>query len=128
MATEKDPDKESEKDKPMDYEFIDEKEIESVKRGRKPRVIAEMVAFFAKAKVGQMAKIGSMAIDSALYAELDSARKANDNAKVQEIVSEIKSTKAAISATIRTQAKIANWKKVSIKWDTKGTPYAKREA
>lgn len=96
--------------KDMDFEFIDEKEIESVKRGRKPVVIAEMVAFFSKAKVGQTVKVATMAIDSALDAE----------SKKRE--------KAANSATIRAQAKHANWKKVSILWDKNGIPYAKRQA
>lgn len=101
---------ENEKGNGMNFEFIDESEIESVKRGRKPVVIAEMVAFMEKAKVGQTAKLSNLAIDSALDAE--SKQK----------------MKAANSAIIRAQAKLANWNKVSIKWDTKGIPYAKREA
>ena len=98
------------KENGMDFEFIDESAIESVKRGRKPVVIGEMVAFFAKAKVGQTIKVANLSIDLALDAESK------------------KKMKAAHSATIRNQAKIAEWKKVSIKWDTKGIPYAKREA
>lgn len=108
MTTEKDPAKG--KDKEMDFEFIDESEIESVKRGRKPIVITEMVAFMSKAKVGQIVKLANLAIDSALDAE--SKKKA----------------KATNSATIRAQAKNANWVKVGIVWDKNGIPYAKRKA
>lgn len=112
----------------MDFEFIDESEIQSVKRGRKPIVIAELIAFMEKAKVGQTAKIGGFAIDSALYAELDSAYKNDDKEKAKEIVSEIKSRKATVSVTIRSHARYAGWKKVAIMWDTKGMPFAKRIA
>lgn len=100
----------NDKEKEMNYEFIDESEIQSVKRGRKPNLIPEMVAFMEKAKVGQIVKLATLAIDSALDAE--SKKKA----------------KAAISATIRAQAKNANWTKVGIVWDKNGIPYAKRKA
>lgn len=106
MATEKNP----EKGKGMDFEFIDETEIESVKRGRKAIVIAEMVEFLSKAKVGQSVKLSSFALDSALDA--DSKKK----------------EKATHSATIRAQAKLAGWAKVAIIWDVKGFPVAKRVA
>ena len=46
-----------EKGKEMDFEFIEESEIESVKRGRKAIVIPELVEFLSKAKVGQIVKI-----------------------------------------------------------------------
>lgn len=110
MATEKNPEKGNEKGKEMDFEFIDEEAIESVKRGRKPVVIAEMVAFFAKAKIGQTVKVANLAIDQDLDAESK------------------KKMKAAHSATIRAQAKLADWKKIGIVWDVKGVPYAKRKA
>lgn len=110
MASEKDPEKGNEKGKEMDFEFIDEEAIESVKRGRKPVVIAEMVAFFAKAKVGQTVKVPTFSIDKALDAESK------------------KKMKAANAATIRNQAKLADWKKVGITWDVNGVPYAKRKA
>lgn len=94
----------------MDFEFIDETEIVSVKRGRKTVVIAEMVEFLSKAKVGQSVKLNGFALDSALDAE--TKRKA----------------KATNSATIRNQAKIAGWAKVAIIWDVTGFPVAKRIA
>lgn len=91
------------------FEFINEDEIESVKRGRKAVVIPEMVAFFAKAKVGQIVKVGNLALTEEFATAEDK-----------------KTAKAANSAIIRNQAKIAGWKKVRITWDIKNVPYAKK--
>lgn len=91
----------------MGFEFINEDEIQSVKRGRKATVIPEMVAFFQKAKVGQNVKIARFALEATIR---------------EEIVKE----KAKKNATIKAQAKLAGWKNVSVKWDVTGIPVAKR--
>lgn len=93
------------------FEFIEESEMESVKRGRKAQVIPEMVAFFAKAKVGQIVRVNYFAIG----AELVSAE-------------EIKLAKAKNAATIRSHAKASGWAKVQISWSPTGVPQVKRIA
>lgn len=118
-------DKENEKENQMDFEFIDESEIESVKRGRKAHIDNEMISFFQKAKVGQMIKIAKLAIDQNLINEL---AKAIDKDQIAELTAEIKRIKAKNSAMIRVQAQRSNWKKANIIWDKFGVPYAKRQA
>jgi hypothetical protein len=103
-------DDDNEKNEKFNFEFINDDEIESVKRGRKAELIAEMVAFFAKAKVNQTVKVQILALDSALDAESKKKMKATNSAK------------------IRSHAKAANWGKVSISWDIHGVPFAKRKA
>lgn len=104
----KDPEKETEK---MNFEFIEESEIESVKRGRKAVVIPEMVQFLAKAKVGQNVKLNGLALGETFAT-----------------AEEKKTAKASVSATIRNQAKIAGWNKVRIVWTIENIPVAKRVA
>lgn len=102
---------ENDKENEMDFEFINEEEIESVKRGRKAIVIPEMVQFMAKAKVGQIVKLANLAL-------VEDFATAEDK----------KNAKATNSAIIRSQAKIAGWVKVRITWDIKNVPYAKKIA
>lgn len=104
-------DKENEKEMKMEFEFIEESEIESVKRGRKAIVVPELVAFLTKAKVGQTVKVPTFALDSSLAT-----------------AEEKKTAKAKNSATLRVQAKNAGWKKVAIIWDVNNTPFLKRTA
>lgn len=100
---------ENESENEFSFEFIEESEIESVKRGRKAVVIPAMVEFFAKAKVGQIVKVANLALGDEFVTAEDK-----------------KTAKAANSAIIRNQAKIAGWKKVRITWDIKNVPYAKK--
>ena len=93
------------------FEFIEESEMESVKRGRKAQVIPEMVQFFAKAKVGQIVKVNYFAIDT-------------EKASAEEV----KLAKAKNAATIRSHAKASGWSKVQISWSPKGVPQVKRIA
>ena len=102
-------DNDKEKGKKMDFEFIEESEIESVKRGRKAIVIPELVEFLAKAKVGQIVKVAMFALD-------------NETVKIEDR----KNAKATASATLRSQAKASGWAKVSIIWDTNNVPFLKK--
>ena len=102
---------ENDKEMKMEFEFIEESEIESVKRGRKAIVVPELVAFLTKAKVGQTVKVPTFALDSSLAT-----------------AEEKKTAKAKNSATLRVQAKNAGWKKVAIIWDVNNTPFLKRTA
>jgi hypothetical protein len=95
----------------MEFEFINEDEIESVKRGRKAIVIPELVAFMAKAKVGQIVKVSTFA----LVGEFDT-------------VEDKKNAKATNASTIRSQAKLAGWNDLRITWDINNVPFAKRTA
>lgn len=95
----------------MNFEFIEESEIESVKRGRKAIVIPELVEFLTKAKVGQLVKVTMFALDNELVEPEDK-----------------KNAKAKNSATLRAQAKASGWAKVGIIWDTKNVPFLKRLA
>jgi putative alpha-1,2-mannosidase len=110
MSTEQNPEKGKKKENEMNFEFIDENDIESVKRGRKAQVDGEMVAFFAKAKVGQSIKVAVLALSTEMTKAEADKEKAKHNAK------------------IRSHAKAAGWAKVAIKWDIKGFPVAKRIA
>lgn len=109
ITSSNDENNENEKENSMDFEFIEESEIESVKRGRKSLIIPELVQFLAKAKVGQTVKVPTFAIDSAIVEALDK-----------------KNAKAKASATLRVQAKNAGWKKVTIIWDVNAVPFVKR--
>ncbi len=109
MAREKDSGTPEENE--FGFEFIEESEMESVKRGRKAQVIPEMVAFFAKAKVGQIVKVNYFAIDTESVSAED-----------------VKTAKAKNAATIRSHAKASGWSKVQISWSPKGVPQVKRIA
>lgn len=102
---------ENESENEFSFEFIDESEIESVKRGRKAHIIPELVAFMSKAKVGQIVRVANLALDSDIVSAEDK-----------------KTAKATNSAVIRNQAKLSGWAKVRITWDTKNVPYAKKLA
>lgn len=132
MTTEKgqgNPDeKDNEKENQMDFEFIDENEIESVKRGRKAHIDNEMISFFQKMKIGQTVKIAKLAIAPNLFVELAKAIQSDNKEMIAEITAEIKKVKAKHSAMIRVQAQRSNWKKANIIWDKFGVPYAKRQA
>jgi hypothetical protein len=98
-----------EKGKEMNFEFIEESEIESVKRGRKAIVIPELVEFLTKAKVGQIVKVAMFALDNETVA-----------------IEDRKNAKASASATLRSQAKASGWAKVGIIWDTNNVPFLKK--
>jgi hypothetical protein len=102
-------DKENEKEINMEFEFIEESEIESVKRGRKAIVIPELVAFLSKAKVGQTVRVAMFALDNEIVTLEDK-----------------KTAKAKNSATLRAQAKASGWAKVAIIWDVNNVPFLKK--
>ena len=102
---------ENDKEMKMEFEFIEESEIESVKRGRKAIVIPELVEFLKKAKVGQIVKVSTFALDSSLATAEDK-----------------KNAKAKNSATLRAQAKASGWSKVGITWDVNNVPFLKKIA
>ena len=100
---------ENEKEINMEFEFINEEEIESVKRGRKAIVIPELVAFLSKAKVGQTVRVSMFALDKDIVSAEDK-----------------KTAKAKYSATLRAQAKASGWAKVAIIWDVNNVPFLKK--
>lgn len=100
-----------EKENAMKWEFIDENEIESVKRGRKANVVPELVAFLSKAKVGQTVRVAMFALDNEIVTLEDK-----------------KNAKAKNSAILRSQAKASGWAKCAIIWDTNNIPFLKRIA
>lgn len=100
---------ENEKGNKMEFEFIEESEIESVKRGRKATVIPELVQFLAKAKVGQTVRVAMFALD-------------NDIVTLEDK----KNAKAKNSAILRSQAKSSGWSKVAIIWDVNNVPFLKK--
>ena len=100
---------ENEKENSMEFEFIEESEIESVKRGRKAVVIPELVQFLAKAKVGQIVRVSMFALDSEIVTAEDK-----------------KNAKAKNSATLRAQAKASGWAKCAITWDVNNVPFLKK--
>ena len=102
-------DNENEKENEMNFEFIDENEIESVKRGRKAHIVPELVAFLSKAKVGQTVKVSMFALDNSIVTPEDK-----------------KNAKAKNSAILRSQAKASGWAKVAIIWDTNNVPFLKK--
>lgn len=95
----------------MDFEFINEEEIESVKRGRKAHVVPELVAFLSKAKVGQTVRVSMFALDKEIVTAEDK-----------------KNAKAKNSAILRSQAKASGWVKVGIIWDINNVPFLKKIA
>lgn len=114
-------DNDKEKGKKMDFEFIEESEIESVKRGRKAIVIPELVEFLSKAKVGQIVKVKSFALGAEFVPTKDMTL-----AQVTELNLEKKNAKATASATLRSQARSSGWVKVGIIWDTNNVPNLKK--
>jgi hypothetical protein len=86
----------------MDFEFIDENEIESVKRGRKSTVSPELVEAFRKVPTGKAVKITALAGDPS-------------DAEAYKL------HKASASATIRSAGTQAG-KKVKISWSSAGVP------
>jgi hypothetical protein len=88
----------------MDFEFIDENEIESVKRGRKSTAPAELVEALAKMPKGQAVRIKGMKLDPTSP--------------------DYKTDKASVSASIRTAGKLAGVK-VAISWSPDGVPQVK---
>ena len=100
---------ENDKENEMKFEFIEESEIESVKRGRKAVVIPELVQFLAKAKVGQIVRVSMFALDNEIVTAEDK-----------------KNAKAKNSAILRAQAKASGWAKCSITWDVNNVPFLKK--
>ena len=100
---------ENDKENKMEFEFIEESEIESVKRGRKAIVIPELVAFLSKAKVGQTVRVSMFALDNEIVTLEDK-----------------KNAKAKNSAILRSQAKASGWAKVGIIWDINNVPFLKK--
>lgn len=88
----------------MDYEFIDENDIESVKRGRKSTVPTELVELLAKVPAGKAIVLRDYAGDP----------------KHEEY----KSYKASTSAMLRQAGKSAGVK-VTISWSPAGVPQIK---
>lgn len=88
----------------MDFEFIDEGDMESVRRGRKSTVPQELVDALRTMPKGKVLAIKAFALDPS--------------------DTDYKNNKASVSATIRsagTQAGV----KVSISWSPKGLPQVK---
>lgn len=92
----------------MDFEIIDESEIISVSRGRKANIDKTIVEQMKVCKVNQGGVLKNFSVN------------------VSDSVENQKKEKAKNSAQIRAHAKAAGWKNVSIKWDVKGIPFAKR--
>lgn len=88
----------------MDFEFIDENEIESVKRGRKSTVPQALVDALAKMPAGKAVVVRDLALDP----------KAD----------EYKTQKATVSSTIRQAGKLAGVE-VAIAWSPNGVPQVK---
>lgn len=96
------------KGKTMDFEFIDETDMESVKRGRKTTVPAELVEALASVPKGKVIKLTALAGDT------------TDTVAY-------KAHKANASATIRSAGKVAGVK-VAISWSPAGVPQVKVSA
>jgi hypothetical protein len=88
----------------VDFEFIDESEIQAVSRGRKSNVPAELVKALTTVPKGKAVTIKAFACDP----------KSDD----------YKNDKASVSATIRSAGKQAGVK-VSISWSPAGVPQVK---
>lgn len=86
----------------MDFEFIDESDIEAVSRGRKSNVSPELVEAFAKLPVGKAIKVASLAGDTS-------------------DIEGYKAHKATASATLRSAGKQAGVT-VRIAWSPAGVP------
>lgn len=89
----------------MDFEFIDESDIESVKRGRKSSVPPELVEAIKSLPMGKAVVVKTMALDPT--------------------DPDYKSHKATVSATLRTAGRQAGTE-VSISFTPKGVPQVKR--
>ena len=89
----------------MDFEFIDEADIQSVKRGRKTTVPSELVEMLTKLPKGQAVLLRQFALDP----------KADD----------YKTQKASKSAMLRKAGELAGLE-VSITWSPAGVPQVKR--
>lgn len=85
----------------MEFEFIDENDIEAVRRGRKSNVSAELVEALRTMPKGKAVKVKGLSVDP----------KSED----------FKNDKATASATIRTAGRLAGVK-VSISWSPEGIP------
>lgn len=109
LTSSNDENNNKEKGNKMNFEFIEESDIESVKRGRKAIVIPELVQFLAKAKVGQTVKVSMFALDNESVSPEDK-----------------KNAKAKNSAILRSQAKASGWSKVAIIWDVNNVPFLKK--
>lgn len=88
----------------MDFEFIDESDIEAVSRGRKSNVPTELVEALRKLPKGKAIAIKAFACDPASP--------------------DYKNEKASVSATVRSAGKQAGVK-VSIGWSPAGVPQVK---
>jgi len=88
----------------MDFEFIDENDIQAVRRGRKSTAPAELVDAFAKMPKGKAIRLTGLRQDPTSP--------------------EYKNDKATVSATIRTAGKLAGVA-VSISWSPDGVPQVK---
>lgn len=85
----------------MDFEFIDENEIQAVRRGRKTTAPAELVKALGAVPKGKVVLIREFALDPT--------------------ADDYKSAKSTVSATIRTAGKLAGVK-VGIRWSPAGVP------
>ena len=88
----------------MDFEFIDEQDIQSVKRGRKSTVPPALVEALAKMPTGKAVVVKDFALDP----------KHED----------YKTDKASVSSTIRQAGKLAGVE-VAISWSPNGVPQVK---
>ena len=91
----------------MDFEIIDENEIEAVRRGRKSTVPAELVEALRTMPKGKAIRIADMALDP----------KSED----------YKNDKASVSAILRSAGKQAGVE-VAISWSSAGVPQVATKA
>ena len=91
----------------MEFEFIEEGDIEAVRRGRKSNVPAELVEALRTMPKGKAVRIKDMAVD------MKSA--------------DVKNEKASTSAVIRSAGKQAGVK-VAISWSPEGVPQVTTKA
>lgn len=89
----------------MDFEFIDEADIQSVKRGRKTNVPSELVELLTKLPKGQGVILKQFALDP--------------------IAEDYKTKKASKSAMLRKAGELAGLE-VSIVWSPQGVPQVRR--
>lgn len=85
----------------MDFEFIDEGDVEGVKRGRKSTVPTELVEVFSKVPAGKAVKLTEYAGDP--------------------MAEDYDAHKARHASTIRNAATLAG-KKATISWSPAGVP------
>jgi hypothetical protein len=86
-----------------DFEIVDPKGIEFVKRGRKAEASPELVKALAGLKQGQTIALKAMTVDP--------------NSQT------FQKDKARISSQIRTACKLANLKSWTINWSAQGIPH-----